>query len=530
MAVSIGINIKQNSQSIANNTSNVTVSVIASWTYGSYNQLQKPGSLTIDGVKYDFTSSFNYNATQSGSETIFTKTVNVAHGSNGKKTLACSASYTSGVSSGTVSATGSKVLTTILRASYFGTVTGSTIGYSMTVNVSRYNSAYTHQIWYKLGNSPWYDLGIGIGTSITFTVDTNLCSQLPNSTSGTLELCLRTYNGSTQIGNDAYKNVTVNVPVDVKPSVSIAASDPTGLFGKYGKYVKGKSKLKIDVTGTGLYGSSIKSYNVTADGKTYTSASITTDVILSSGLLAITATVTDSRGRTATASITPSVLDYSIPKISGVKANRSDAQGNSNSSGAYLSVSFSAEITSLENKNAATYIVQYKKSNDATYTTATLTEYSGQYSVKGGTFVFPAEKSSSYDIVFTASDDFTTTTIITTGASIKKLFSLFTKGLGIAFGKVAEKEGMEIAFDVHLTGKMVQEDMTTALLQSGWTNYSGYEVSFILEGQVQRGSFGWSYQGRNNNRRNRHFHTTRWIQTTFKRKILRRFNECNLRY
>ena len=37
MAVKITISIDQNSQSISANTSNVTVTVRASWTYGSYN-------------------------------------------------------------------------------------------------------------------------------------------------------------------------------------------------------------------------------------------------------------------------------------------------------------------------------------------------------------------------------------------------------------------------------------------------------------------------------------------------------------
>ena len=56
MAVSIVIDITQNSQDIANNTSNVTVKVNAKWTGGSYNLLEKSGSCTIDGKEYTFTS------------------------------------------------------------------------------------------------------------------------------------------------------------------------------------------------------------------------------------------------------------------------------------------------------------------------------------------------------------------------------------------------------------------------------------------------------------------------------------------
>ena len=55
MAVSIDLSITQNSQSIDNNTSNVTVKATVSWTYGSWNATgQCYGSITIDGTKYSW--------------------------------------------------------------------------------------------------------------------------------------------------------------------------------------------------------------------------------------------------------------------------------------------------------------------------------------------------------------------------------------------------------------------------------------------------------------------------------------------
>ena len=115
MAVKLSLSCTQNSQSVANNTSNVTVKATASWTWGSWNEYKKPGYVIIDGTKYSFTSNFNPNATTTGSQVIFTKTVDVKHNADGSKTLAYSGSYTTGVSSGTITASGSKVLTTIPR-------------------------------------------------------------------------------------------------------------------------------------------------------------------------------------------------------------------------------------------------------------------------------------------------------------------------------------------------------------------------------------------------------------------------------
>ena len=89
MAVSISISITQNSQSVANNTSNITAKVTASWTYGSNNRTgQCTGSLTIDGKKYSFSGiKFNTGQTTSGSQVIMTKTVDVGHNADGKRHL-----------------------------------------------------------------------------------------------------------------------------------------------------------------------------------------------------------------------------------------------------------------------------------------------------------------------------------------------------------------------------------------------------------------------------------------------------------
>lgn len=116
MAVSIDITITQNSQNKTNNTSNVTVKVAAKWTYTSYNLNKQSGSCTINGTKYTFTSAFNTGKTTSGSGTIYTKTLDIKHNSDGKKTLSVSASYVSGVSSGTVTDSASKTLTTIQQS------------------------------------------------------------------------------------------------------------------------------------------------------------------------------------------------------------------------------------------------------------------------------------------------------------------------------------------------------------------------------------------------------------------------------
>jgi hypothetical protein len=132
---------------------------------------------------------------------------------------------------------------------------------------------------------------------------------------------------------------------------------------------------------------------------------------------------------------------------------RSDADGNNSSSGAYLAVRFSSSVTALNNKNTVSYVLQYKKTSASTYTSKTLSDYTGNYSVSDGVFVFAAETASTYNIILTATDGFASIGKTATGASVFKLWSFLAKGKGIALGKIAELEGIfDVGFKTRFTG------------------------------------------------------------------------------
>lgn len=476
--------VPSNGQSIANNTTTVNwkLELISGSSGRIDSTASKNWSVIVDGETYSGTNTVGIG--NNTTKTLASGTTTISHDSSGKKSFAYSFSQQfsitfSGSSIGTKSGSGSGTLDTIARISSVSASNG-TLGTAQTLSVTMYDSAFTHTIEYECGEASGVIVTKSGSTSISWTPPIDFASQSPSGTSVYVSLKITTYSGNTVIGSNV-KSITCSIPESVKPTVSISVSDPTGFNGKYGAYVKGKSKLKIVVTASGSYDSAIKSYVTTADGKTYTDASITTDIIASSGSLTVIVSVTDSRGRTATASETISVFDYSMPKISSLNVKRCDAQGNSSSSGAYLSVSFSTEITALGNKNTAVYSVKCKKVIETEYTAAPLTSYSGQYSVTGGVFIFPAEKSFSYDIILTAADDFTATERATKGSSIKKLFSIFQRELGLKLGGIAEIEGFDVDMDsvfrksVNITGKLIQEERLSAALQNGWINYgAGY--------------------------------------------------------
>lgn len=446
------ISVSQNSQSISGNTSNVTVSVRFFRTNTGYTSY---GTGTvyckINGTTYSTGVTPDQKITNGGI-VLFSRTLNIPHNADGTKTLACSAWISHNVVTSSEQSY-SQTLSTIPRASSFGSISGSTIGSSMTININRASSSFNHQVWYRLGSTGWVDLGTGYGASCTFTPPMSLCSRLPNTTSGIFDLCIRTLNGSSQIGDDVYKSITIYVPSSLAPSLSFTVSDATGYSETYGGYIQGVSKVKTVITASGVYGSTIRSYYATVDGKNYSGATTTSGVLTSSGTVAISAGVTDSRGREMVSGKKISVLAYSKPKISSFEVKRCDVDGTLNSGGSYLAAIFDSTITSLNGKNKSTFVLKYKKSTDTNFTTVTLTNYANNYSVKDGKYVFAAEKSASYDVQLTVTDAFDSHDRKTVGSSVKKLISLFRRGLGIAFGKVAELDNtVEFGMNTKFSG------------------------------------------------------------------------------
>ena len=455
MAVSLSLSIKQNSQSIANNTSNVTVTVTASWTYGSFNRNNPAGHLTIDGVIYNFTSDFNYYETTSGSQTIFTKTVNVKHNSDGTKHLQCSAAYATGVSSGKIFTSASKTLTTIARASTLSASNG-TLGTTQTLTVARKSTNFTHTISYKCGDASGKICTEDDRTSISWTPPIDFAEQNTTGTSVSITFTIITHNGNTNVGTST-KTISCAIPSSVKPSCELTVTDATSIADTYGQMVKGLSQFKVDVKPTLAQNSPIASYKIIANGATYTSSSVTTDALKTSGTLTVSASVTDKRGRTGSDSVTVQVLDYSAPTISRLSVGRcyydkdtgacaDDDQGD------HIKVTFSADVTRLDNKNSASYKLRYKRFSDGTYEevdskneASDLFKYNGLYSVENGICVFEADTGSSYNIEFTASDSHNDTIKTTTASTAYTLMHWNVAGNGMGIGKVSELQNV---FDV----------------------------------------------------------------------------------
>lgn len=438
-------------QNVANNTSSVTAKVQLVSTGSSYtinSSASKSGSLTINGTKY----TFSFTAALSGNQTknIFQKTVTVAHNADGTKTCAFSATAgidvtLSGTFYGDVTASGNGVFDTIPRATT-PTVSASSVnmGASITINMPRAASAFTHTLTYKFGNATG-TIGSELGTSKAWTVPLSLASQIPSGTSGTVTITCKTYNGSTLIGT---KTVTfkANVPASVVPTISgVAVADTNSSYAaQFGSLVQGKSKAKFTITAAGAYGSTITAYKTEIEGKTYTGATPTTAVLTGSGNVTAKITVTDSRGRTATVDKTFYRIPYAAPKIATMDAARSDADGVENYEGTSAKITAAFTIAAASNKNTSSYKLEYKLQ---TATTWTLLDNGSGYTfndeiITDGIFSID----SAYDIRLTVTDYFGSVTRTAELPTAFTLMDFHRGGRSLAFGKVAElEEGVEFA-------------------------------------------------------------------------------------
>lgn len=576
MASTPSITISQNSQSIANNTSSITVKCYVTTSGGSYNNYSPSGKCTINGTTYSFSHSIPANT----KTLVYTKTVTVGHNTDGTKTVSASFTFNTELYEGTIKASTSKTLTTIPRATtpslsassvkpggsitismprasssfdhtltyscgkssgtigsnlgtsktwtvptsfitqnpngnqtctitcktysgstyigsksvsftvgYYGastfTLSGGSVGSSVTASITRNYSGFTHQVYWKFtGQSSYTSASSSAGTSLTWTPPAStLYALIPSTTKGTLTVLVRTYYGSTKIGSDATKTLTLSVPSSIVPSltsVSVSEGNAT-VTSLIGAYTQSKSKIKTTINGAKAgSGSSISAYSITVKdsaGKTLSTinaSSGTSGTITSSGTITITGKVTDKRGRTASKSVTVTMLAYTAPTISGVSVTRST------DTTALVKGTLSAKslIVSSTEKNSIKYKIGYKKIADTSYTYVTGT--SASLSLALSKTISGLDATSSYDVIVYGGDVFgyTSTYVPITISTAKVPFDFDVKNGKLGIGKINERGSLDVKGHSYTGGNQYVD----GLIYTGGKSEVGDGVSGCLLG------------------------------------------------
>ena len=464
---------KINSQSVEDNTSNITVTAFLVSKGSSYtinSSYQKTVKLIINGTTYSSTIS---NGSLSGNQKrqVATKTVNIAHNSDGTKSITLSASINlnatlSGTEINTVyaPASGSQSVTldSIARATTPTTSGTWNVGNSVTISTPRASSAFTHTLQYSLDNSSWTNIATSVGTSTTWTLPSALATAKPSATSGTVYIRCITYNGSANIGNKTISKTYSITSSYAAPSVAITASQTN--TASISQYIRGRSSVTLKATATLKYSATATKYVFVYGGvsKTVTTTAATASVTFTlpanaAASYAYSVTVTDSRGFTASNNSTVSTVAYSVPVISSLDAVRGDYNSGTfteNSKGKSLRIVVAGTITSLSNANKKNYKIEYRLSNATAYTTLIDTKAASSYTVSVTEYTSAIfSENASYVIRFTLSDSFDSISQIMDIPSQKVLMNFSANGKAMAIGGIASvDDALEIMLESYVTG------------------------------------------------------------------------------
>lgn len=454
MAWETRILVTTNSQDISNNTSNVTFTFQARRTdysvhvYNNYGQAywQIAAGGKSSGNNY---FNINWNYGQNVWFTIASWSTTITHNSDGTYSSYVEAYVYTGVSPSSLSGRVNYTLTTIPRASSISSISGSTIGSNITVNIARQSSSFTHQVWWRInGTGSWTSLGTNFGTSCTFNLPMSVCNSVTQSTTCTLNIAIRAISNGSYVGGEVWSSKTVSVPSSVVPSFSSLSVTDTSRAKNLGIWVQGISTASCTINGAGgSYGSWITSYRIsTSAGHNIYSSSGTTGTINSSGNVTVTGTVTDSRGRTASKSVTINLKAYSAPRFNSYSITRSSSTATN------VTVKAAGSVSSLLNgstqKNTLSYVIKYKQSTASSW--SSVTAVSGGTSFNNSKILSNISSTKSYNFQLVLTDYFNSVTIPLSLSTSPTLADFKQAGVGI--GKYHERGVLDVGGTAYISG------------------------------------------------------------------------------
>ncbi len=452
-------------QNINNNTSTVTAKLYMQSNgsgYGLVSSSNKPATIRIDGTSYN--QNVNVNLSSGQKKLLMTKSKTISHLSNGNKTFSLAANINispisiDNTSYSTISiASRNFTLDSIARASKPSlNFSSRNYGQSVTISTNRASTSFTHTVRYNW-NGRTGNIATGVGASTSWTIPTSFMNYIPNATSATGTIYVDTFSGGKKIGTNSVKLKT-NVPTSVVPSFTTIthSENVSKVNSTLGVYAKSLSRLNLAITGaSGANGSTIKSYRITFNGKTYNSRTATTSLITASGNLTITGRVTDSRGRTATKSVTVNISNYNVPKITGFRVDRVNASGDLDPMGDRVKVTRSATWSSFSNNNKLKLVIKSRKAGTSTWTTKqTITGQTGGSHTTNSAFT-GYDITSSYEFELEISDEFNK--VISSNNIPTAIVTMSWGKIGVGFGKVWESgsidvEGTGTNNGIHMSG------------------------------------------------------------------------------
>lgn len=370
-------------QSIAANTSTISWRLEGDGTGQSSRYKAGNFKVVIDGVTVYSTSEDDriwlYDGTlvASGNYTF-------NHNSQGEKSF--NVSIQAGIYTYAVNCTGSGsfALPTINRISKITAISGSNTSDELSVTYTEYVASYKNTLIIKYGNTTLQtisDYQTGAGFTLSDSALNTIYSSVTSAETATLSFSLQTYSGSLLIGTSDAVNKVLNIN-DSNPTIGTVTyrdsnNTTVGITGNNQYIIRNNSTLEVTVSSlNALNRATLSSITVAGGGLSQTrSLSGTSDssevfnlgTVNQSSNFTLTVTLTDSRGFTATKTVTILVYDYNLPTatISALRVDNFYTTTN---------VTVNAVYASIGGHNTLSLTAQYKKTSDSSYgTPVTLT-------------------------------------------------------------------------------------------------------------------------------------------------------------
>jgi len=363
-------------QSIAANTSTISWRLEGDGTGQSSRYKAGNFKVVIDGVTVYSTSQDDriwlYDGTlvASGNYTF-------NHNSAGEKSF--NVSIQAGIYTYAVNCTGSGsfALPTINRISKITAISGSNTSDTLSVTYTEYVAAYTNNLIIKLGNTTLQTIN-NYNSGASFTLSDSalntIYSSVTSAKTATLSFSLQTYSGSLLIGTSDAVNKVLYIN-DSNPTIGTVTyrdsnNTTVGITGNNQYIIRNNSTLEVTINNlAALNSATLASITVAGGGLSQTrSLSGTSDssevftlgTVNQSSNFTLTVTLTDSRGYTATKTVTILVYDYNLPTatISALRVDNFYTTTN---------VTVNAVYASIGGHNTLTLTARYKKTSDSSY-------------------------------------------------------------------------------------------------------------------------------------------------------------------
>lgn len=458
----IKLEIRQDSQSIANNTSTVYYRLYIQGVggYGFWNEYNSgKTSVYINGSRVHYQTGRNFNIRGGGTQQLASGTTTVKHNEDGSKQFAFSASLWSSSATGSIS--GNFTLSKIPRASSFSlqNESGSNIssiyaGETIIVAISKKVSSFTHTVKISYAGNSDMIVDKSSGSSIRWTNSMSILTRyMQNLQSMNLTFTVETYDGRNRVGTSS-KTLTLKVPSSAAPTISSvyvteANQNKTNIIGS-SPFYQLLSNLKVSTNASGKFGASIKNISVSLGNIIRTGSNVLLENVNLKGSQSIKVTVQDSRGLSTSTTKTINLSPYDMPNIAFFNAYRTETNTK------YASARLSLTSTVIEAKNPLSVKVDVAEKGSSSwrnvyYATVGNGKLNDTISLGGGFDDFKA-----YDVRLTISDKFKRHQAISNIPATSQSLVIGANKPVVGVGKVPTyiDKGLEVEGDIFYSGTL----------------------------------------------------------------------------